>query len=40
MVVEVALSIANVFESVLPLWLASPAKAALAVAVPALVFAE
>ena len=39
MVVEVALSIVNVFEFELPLWLASPAKVALAVAAPALVFA-
>src|SRR5437660_668531 len=36
-VVEAALSIVNVFESLLAVWLASPAKLALPVAVPAAV---
>ncbi len=34
-VVEAALSIVNVFESLLVVWLASPAKVAVAVAMPA-----
>jgi hypothetical protein len=39
-VVELAWSMVKVFESLLAVWLASPAKLALAVAVPALVLLE
>ena len=39
-IIGVALAIVKVFESLLGVWLASPPKLALAVAVPAFVLSE